>query len=552
MTLKNSISWSWAGPALFSAVFCIIMAVAGITNRPLFPVDETRYLTVAWEMFSRHDWLLPTLNFEPYHHKPPLLFWIIMSAWSVFGVSQIAAMIVPYLIAFTVCALTIRMTRVMVPDKPRLPFLTIAVMLGSLAFVLYGNLIMFDMLLSIFVVLGITSIWQFSKSGQWIYILLFALAVGGGVLSKGPVVLLHLLFPVVLARFWIGQRVMSWRKWSGAFLSGILAGAAIALSWAIPAAIAGGPEFTEKIFWGQTAGRVSSSFDHQHPVWWYLPFLPLFGLPWLLHGGIWKGLSELKNSPGSASSLLRFLACWLIPVFISFSFISGKQVHYLLPLIPGLSLFLALAFDRARDRATPAQALPAILVCAILALIPALASWFAQPIENLDPERIHISETLGQISAPVSVTICALILISGVLMIRRGLDKQIAAIALSMLAFISCFLLEAGRGYFKNYDLAPMASVVQQLPDTPLAFVRNYHGEWGFLARLNRPVKQIDINDVPEWFKQNPDGLIFIRTRRPEEYSSYDVIFSMPYKMTATYVLAAPRGAGKHFTFPHP
>ena len=329
-------------------------------------------------------------------------------------------------------------------------------------------------------------------------------------------------------------------------------GVAIALSWAVPAALAGGPEFTEKIFWGQTAGRVASSFDHQHPVWWYMPILPLFGLPWLLHGGLWKGLRELKNSPGSHSSLLRFLASWLIPVFISFSFISGKQIHYLLPLIPGLSLLLALAFDRARDRITPAQALPAILICAVLALSPALASWFAQPIENLDPGRIHISETLGQISAPVSVTVCILILVSGLLLIRRGLDAQIPVIALSMLAFISCFLLEASRGYFKNYDLTPIAAVIQHFPNTPLAFARNYHGEWGFLARLDRPVKQIDIGDIPGWFAQNPSGLVFIRTRHKEEYAPYDVIFSIPYKMTGTYVIAAPHGAGKNFTFTRP
>ena len=201
-------------PVLFSALFCAVMAVMGITNRPLFPVDETRYLTVAWEMFSHHNWLLPTLNFEPYHHKPPLLFWLIMSVWSIFGVSQVSAMVVPHLIAFAVCALTIHMTRIMVPDNPRLPFLTACIALGSLIFVLYGNLIMFDMLLSIFVLLGITSIWQFSKSGRWIYILLFGLAVGGGILSKGPVILLHLLFPLVLARFWIpaDQRIMSWKK----------------------------------------------------------------------------------------------------------------------------------------------------------------------------------------------------------------------------------------------------------------------------------------------------------------------------------------------------
>ena len=66
-----------------AAFFTVSIAV-----RPLLPVDETRYLSVSWEMFLRQNFLVPTLNFEPYFQKPPLLFWLIDLAWSVFGVSR--------------------------------------------------------------------------------------------------------------------------------------------------------------------------------------------------------------------------------------------------------------------------------------------------------------------------------------------------------------------------------------------------------------------------------------------------------------------------------
>ena len=33
------------------------------------------------------------------------------------------------------------------------------------------------------------------------------------------------------------------------------------------------------IFWGQTAGRVSESFAHRAPWWYYLPLLPLILFP---------------------------------------------------------------------------------------------------------------------------------------------------------------------------------------------------------------------------------------------------------------------------------
>ena len=67
------------------------LAALQLWLRPLLPVDETRYLAVAWEMWWRGDFLLPWLNGEPYSHKPPLLFWLIHALWALFGVSELAA-----------------------------------------------------------------------------------------------------------------------------------------------------------------------------------------------------------------------------------------------------------------------------------------------------------------------------------------------------------------------------------------------------------------------------------------------------------------------------
>ena len=54
----------------------IVMVATAIGFRPLLPVDETRYLAVAWEMWRDGNFLVPHLNGETYSHKPPLLFWL--------------------------------------------------------------------------------------------------------------------------------------------------------------------------------------------------------------------------------------------------------------------------------------------------------------------------------------------------------------------------------------------------------------------------------------------------------------------------------------------
>ena len=66
----------------------LILTAVNLLNHHLIPLDETRYASVAWEMWSRQDYLVPYLNGVPYHHKPPLLFWLYDLGWSLFGVSE--------------------------------------------------------------------------------------------------------------------------------------------------------------------------------------------------------------------------------------------------------------------------------------------------------------------------------------------------------------------------------------------------------------------------------------------------------------------------------
>ncbi len=536
-------------PYLIAAAFCLLLSLTGIFLRPLFPVDETRYITVAWEMYAGHDWLLPTLNFEPYHHKPPILFWLMMSLWSIFGVSQQVAMVAPYLIAFAVSCALIKLAQVLQPGNKQLPLLAILLFTGSLPFAIYSHLIMFDMLLSIFAVLGLIAVWQFARTGRWLYIALFGTAVGLGVLAKGPVILLHTLPAILLAPLWVSRDTftISWGKWAGAFLLGTLLGAAIALSWAIPAAIKGGPEFTEKIFWGQTAGRVANSFDHQKPVWWYLPVLPLLTLPWIIHIGAWKGFKSLLKEDHKQP--LKFLGCWMIPALLIFSLISGKQPHYLLPLVPGFILVCALSLNRIGEQTRFLYVLPPLVVAAFLAALPALGIVLVNTLPADYFSQAHLGDTINNFSVPISLIGTGLIAVIIFVVRKSRLVYQLTAVSVSMLIFMSCFQLQASRSFYKNYDLTPIATIVMQYPDKPLAFVRNYHGEWGFLARLqNHPVKQVDLHELDPWFKANPTGMAFMRTSKPEEFTPYDVIFSMPYKMTATYAIVVPKGQGKNFT----
>ncbi len=319
-----------------------MLFIAAIVFRPLLPIDETRYMTVAWEMHLRGDWLAPlTVNFQPYHHKPPLLFWLINSAWSLFGVSRWAGTL-PVLMSAIACVfLTKKMADMLFPDKREIGRNIPMLVVGSLPFLIYSLLVMFDITLTVFVLLALIALLSFAKTGRLKYLFWLALAIGFGVLTKGPVAWLYVLFPMLFGPLWMPQKIGS-LKWYGGCLAAIVLSTLPILLWLLPVLSQSSDKFAYWLVWEQTAGRITGNFNdaHARSIWFYVPLLPLLFLPWAFFPSFWRGLKNIKQHFKSEWTV-RFLVLWIFPVFISFSLISGKQPHYLVPLLPGALLLSA-------------------------------------------------------------------------------------------------------------------------------------------------------------------------------------------------------------------
>ncbi|MGS0467866.1 ArnT family glycosyltransferase [Cobetia marina] len=67
----------------------LTLLMAGALARPYLPIDETRYVSVAWEMWHSGHWFVSSMNGAPYADKPVLLFWLIHAGWAVFGVNEV-------------------------------------------------------------------------------------------------------------------------------------------------------------------------------------------------------------------------------------------------------------------------------------------------------------------------------------------------------------------------------------------------------------------------------------------------------------------------------
>src|SRR5262245_7387586 len=69
----------------------LLVSLLGLGSPALYDPHESLYAEVAREMVADGDWLTPHLNGTRYLDKPPLCYWLIAIAYTVFGVSEFSA-----------------------------------------------------------------------------------------------------------------------------------------------------------------------------------------------------------------------------------------------------------------------------------------------------------------------------------------------------------------------------------------------------------------------------------------------------------------------------
>ncbi len=468
-----------------------------LATRPLLPLVEGRYVSVAWEMWSRGDWLVPYLNGEPYPHKPPLLFWLIHGGWWLFGVNAWWPRLVSPLVGLLCLGQSALLARRLWPGHREIAQYVPWLLFGTLFFTFFYTLVQFDLLVTACTLLGLLGLLQ-AAQGKLYGFSLFGLAIGLGVLAKGPVILLHLLPAALLTPWWTSQgRCPQW--YLGLCLA-LLGGTMIALAWAVPAAYSGGEAYRQAIFWKQTAGRVVNAFAHRHPWWWYLPMLPLLLAPWVCWPTLWKRpIASPHRYP------LAFLAAWLVPVFIGFSLVSGKQLKYLLPLLPGATLLFAAILGSRKQPAIASRA-PAFYVGItglFFILLPLAATHLGLPRLTTLPVWPGV-----------------LLILTGAIGLRFWRPLKLAQTIRGMAAASALIIVVAHLGPIRAlapaYDATEIAANIArfQKAGITVAHAGKYHGQFHFPGRLRRPLVVVPVSGIKTWAKQHPKAVIVVYRNR--------------------------------------
>ena len=493
-------NWQWV-------CIWLLVILASIYARPPIPIDETRYLSVAWEMWQNNDFLVPHINGQPYSHKPPLLFWLIHFSWFLFGVGEWSARIVAPLFGLASLLLTVKLATLLWPEDRSVSAATPYILLGSIIWTIYGSLTMFDTLLTFFSLLGLVCIFKAQQRKCILPWIGLSLSIGFGILAKGPILLLYLLPSLFLAPWWSCRKTFCWKNWFNSSLIAFISGLAIAACWALPAARSGGPEYEQAILFSQTAGRMVHAFAHDRPFYWYLAFFPLLCFPWLFWLPVWRGW---KRKPAEQSA--RFCISALLPSFCILSFVSGKQLHYILPLLPVGAMYCAHLVTSVKRQSAHDNAPLIFIFCIIslaLFLIPKLSlTGGDREILQYIPNGIFVIP-LGCATALMFIRPATIL----------GSIKTISSCMLIFVVFLQLALSDRLHTMYDQSTIGEKINIVQKQGRMIAVFPQKMSDQFQFSGRLTQPLQRVDSYEgLAGWAFKHPQQYCLLFTKS-ENYS---------------------------------
>jgi 4-amino-4-deoxy-L-arabinose transferase-like glycosyltransferase len=218
----------------------------------------------------------------------------------------------------------------------------------------FSRTVIFDSALALFITMATAFFYLACEEERRTWSALAWLAIGLGVITKGPVAIALPLLVAIPYAIWRKRFRALW-SWGGLALF-ILAIAPWV--WAISRAI---PDFLHYVLVTETAQRLATkALKRTGPPWYFIPYLLAGALPWsivLLGSG--RAIDKRDRST-------IYLLLWIAIPFIFFSISQSKRPQYILPLMAPIALLVARIW---RDARTGSRVAGTVLVVLGVALI---------------------------------------------------------------------------------------------------------------------------------------------------------------------------------------
>lgn len=348
-------------PVLLLVLVCMMTYLPGISRIPPLDRDEPRYTQASRQMVESGDYTRMYFQDKFRNRKPIGIYWLQAASVNLFGGESVKNAIWPYRLPNVLCAtgsvllLFLLGCRLMAPAPALMSALLLAVTPLQMAvsrFATTDSALLFATLLAQYNLIAIYLANRQGGKPRWRNALVFWVAVGSGILIKGPITPLVALLTatglMVLNRD--GRVLKGLRPWIGVPLM-----LAIVLPWLISIQIATDGAFLRDSLGGDFGSKlVSGRESHGAPPGFYTLLaavtcwpVSLLIVPALIH--VWRGRRECDFS--------KIAFSWIIPYLILIELVPTKLPHYVLSIYPPIVLLCVRFAWNGDSQAFPAKIL---------------------------------------------------------------------------------------------------------------------------------------------------------------------------------------------------
>jgi 4-amino-4-deoxy-L-arabinose transferase-like glycosyltransferase len=340
--------------AIFLVLFSLVVFLPGFFTIPPIDRDEARFAQATKQMVETGDFVDIRFQDEVRYKKPVGIYWMQAAAVEVastLGLPRAELRIwvyrLPSLIG-AVGAVLLTYWAALAFVARRGAVLAALLMASCVLLSVEARLAKTDAMLLLTVVAAMGALarpylaWQHGEDPArppWNWPIIFWTALAGGVLLKGPLILMFVgLTMVTLA---ILDRSAAW-WWQLRPVWGLMWTLVLVLPWFVAIYWRAGDAFFADSIGGDMLSKLAAQESHGSPPGLYLllfwiTFWPGAPLAAMAVPAAWRA----RREPGA-----QFLLAWLVPSWIVFELVLTKLPHYVLPLYPAIAILTAGALER--------------------------------------------------------------------------------------------------------------------------------------------------------------------------------------------------------------
>jgi len=330
------------GAPIGIAAFSFFIFFYNIGSPGLFDVDEAVYAEASREMIETGDWITPQYNYTNRYDKPVFFYWLMASAFRVFGVTEFAARF--WSAAFGVMLTLMCYYLLRRIGHPKWGVITALIFATSLEVIVLAHASITDMTLAFFITSALFCFflgYMGRGKGGFGWYLGFYLSTALAVLTKGPVGIVlpgAIIFIFLILR---GDFIQTLKKMH--IVSGVLIFLVVALPWYIVETWINGWEYIDAFFIKHNVTRFTGVVSgHRGSVYYFIPVILIAFFPWsaFLPQILYRYFprSRKRGAVDPEESLTLFSIIWFLVIFIFFSISKTKLPGYIVPLSAPLAI----------------------------------------------------------------------------------------------------------------------------------------------------------------------------------------------------------------------